>query len=169
MFKLILFLCAFLYVMLQFGADDDALRDGLAGRIAPLMQDTPRLAEAPAPVQATPVSAPAVQPSPAVVEAAYVPAEPEPAAIQPGLTLALPLRTEPAEDPERTPAAVQYVVGSSVNVRLGPSADTESLTRLARGEAVTVLPSETPGWSMIRLEGDGLEGYIASRFLSDQP
>jgi hypothetical protein len=32
-----------------------------------------------------------------------------------------------------------------------------------------VLPSDTPGWSMIRIEGDGLEGYIASRFLGDPP
>ena len=37
------------------------------------------------------------------------------------------------------------------------------LARLARGEAVLVLPSDTPGWSMIQIEGDGVEGYVASR------
>ncbi len=60
-----------------------------------------------------------------------------------------------------------YVSGSSVNVRSGPSAETEALTRLSRGEAVLAMPSDTPGWSMIRIEGDGVEGYIASRFLTE--
>ena len=97
------------------------------------------------------------------------------------LTLALPLAdaeaprtaasTSAVEPPTGAEAAptLQYVMANTVNVRTGPSADTKSLTKLDRGEAVTVLPSDTPGWSMIRIEGDGLEGYIASRFLGDPP
>ena len=43
------------------------------------------------------------------------------------------------------------------------------MTRLDRGDAVQVLPSDTPGWSKVRLERDGLEGFVASRFLGDPP
>ncbi len=95
---------------------------------------------------------------------------------QSGLTLALPLvdarKTPPAPavvNVDAVQPTVQYVTASSVNVRQGPSAETEALARLPRGEAVLVLPSDTPGWSMIRIEGDGIEGYIASRFLGGRP
>lgn len=74
----------------------------------------------------------------------------------------------PAPPADATPR-LQYVVADTVNVRAGPSAKTESLTKLDRGEAVQVLPSDTPGWSMIQLEGDGVEGYVATRFLGDPP
>jgi uncharacterized protein YgiM (DUF1202 family) len=86
------------------------------------------------------------------------------------LTLALPLRdaAAPATAADVAPD-LRYVVANTVNVRSGPSADTDSLTKLDRGEAVLVLPSGTPGWSMIRIEGAGLEGYIATRFLGDPP
>lgn len=191
MFKLIVFLCAGIYaVMFVMGRDGGPVRDGLAGKITPLMQ--PSEAAAPA---ATKVAAAAPAPEPAVVatpaadapvaeapvaEAAVTPASfPQADADAPetGLTLALPLVDDGAAPPEPQAAAepaaaeieaepvVLYVTASSVNVRSGPSAETEALTRLPRGEAVLVLPSDTPGWSMIRLEGDGVEGYIASRFL----
>jgi hypothetical protein len=191
MFKLIVFLCAGLYaVMFVMGRDGGPVRDGLAGKITPLMQpeeartDTrQQAAAAPEPAVAVVEPAASIAPAP-VAEASTTPAVvtqasfPDTAdeAQQSGLTLALPLvdaataapapqaETEPAAGPATDPI-VMYVTGSSVNVRSGPSAETEALTRLPRGEAVLVLPSDTPGWSMIRLEGDGVEGYIASRFL----
>ena len=119
-----------------------------------------------------------------VVAAAFVePAE----ALQAGLTLALPL-VRPGASPaaadqqaEAVPQAdmpadvatddpvVQYVIGTSVNVRSGPSAGTDALTRLDRGEAVRVVPSDTPGWAHVLIEGDGVDGFIATRFLGDAP
>jgi hypothetical protein len=156
------------------GRAEAPLRHGLQGAYQPLVYDGPRrsapveevrLTEAPAP--------PPVQPAPQaeVIPVAFA------AAPEPRVTLALPLVDGAA--PRATvaePAAVagpepviSYVIGSSVNVRLGPSAQTEALTKLNRGEAVLVLPSDTPGWSMIRIEGDGVEGYIASRFLGEAP
>jgi hypothetical protein len=195
MFKLIVFLCIGLYaVMFVMGRDGGPVRDGLAGKVTPLMAPQ-QAAEAVAPVvaQATveravvvPVAATTVAqepaapaaPQPELLPVALTDAD-EPAA-QTGLTLALPLveaDTQPPEARAETTGTdelpdeplVMYVSASSVNVRSGPSAETEALTRLPRGEAVLVLPSDTPGWSMIRLEGDGVEGYIASRFLGGRP
>jgi uncharacterized protein YgiM (DUF1202 family) len=62
---------------------------------------------------------------------------------------------------------IMYVSSRSVNVRGGPSTDFEIVGRLTRAEAVTVVEPETDGWVQIRIEGDGVEGYIAARLLSD--
>ncbi len=138
----------------------------------------------PAPARAVPQARP--QPEPAAgpaVSAAFATAGsvPEDAQTVPGLTLALPPAQtadggDPASQPPQPAAAaadaapqLQYVLADTVNVRAGPSAGTDSLTRLDRGEAVQVLPSDTPGWSRVRLQGDGQEGYVASRFLGDLP
>ena len=204
-FLLCLLMAATLYTL--GGRTDAPVRDGLAGKLAPLVYQAPETsvtrpaepavaeqAPAPTPPKAAPAPAPAPaslasvarpQPAPAgssVISAAFATAEagPDMQAAQ-SLTLALPLvdaatSADPASDPVAETAAgadaaptLQYVVANTVNVRSGPSAETESLTKLGRGEAVLVLPSDTPGWSMIRIEGDGLEGYIATRFLGDPP
>jgi hypothetical protein len=184
MFKLLFGLCAGLYLALQFAPDDGKLRDGLRGAYAPLVTDVPEPEVARAPDAPAPAAAPAavarvtppVAPEAAtgVVSAAFVAPEAAAEVPQDGLTLALPLveaeDAEPAASPVQTAPGeplVQYVIGSTVNVRSGPSADTESLGKLSRGEAVLVIATDTPGWSMIRIEGDGMEGYIASRFLGD--
>jgi uncharacterized protein YgiM (DUF1202 family) len=62
------------------------------------------------------------------------------------------------------------VIGSkSANVRSGPGKDFNVVSKLSRGESVTLV-SQTDGpdgWSLIRIEGDGVEGYIASRLLAE--
>ena len=201
-FLLSLLIAATLYTV--GGRTDAPLRDGLAGKLVPLVYKDPGPAapqpadlaaagDGPAPVspQTVPAPVPAAsvaraQPQPAgssVISAAFATAEAasEDAQAAEGLTLALPL-VEPAPprataaEPVAPPAPpadatprLQYVVADTVNVRAGPSAKAESLTKLDRGEAVQVLPSDTPGWSMIQLEGDGVEGYVATRFLGDPP
>ncbi|WP_162140845.1 SH3 domain-containing protein [Pseudorhodobacter ferrugineus] len=62
---------------------------------------------------------------------------------------------------------VMYVSSNSVNVRGGPSTDYEVVGRLVRAEAVTVMEPAQDGWVRIAIEGDGLEGFIAARLLSD--
>ena len=210
MVKYVLLLCLLMVATLYTlgGRTDAPLRDGLAGKLPPLVSAAPeesvtRPADlaavgrepapslpkaAPAPAHTAPVAR--VQPAPvgsSAISAAFATANAkaeagsDPLAEQ-SLTLALPLGnaaapgTLPASDPAVEPPAdagaaptLQYVVANTVNVRTGPSAETGSLTKLSRGEAVLVLPSDTPGWSMIRIEGDGLEGYIATRFLGDPP
>jgi hypothetical protein len=210
MFKFVFLLCLLIAATLYTlgGRTDAPLRDGLAGKLAPLVYKDPGPAapqpadlaaagDGPAPVSPqtlpAPVSAESIartQPQPAgssAISAAFATAEAasEDAQAAEGLTLALPLvepappravAAEPVAEPV-TPQAppadatprLQYVVADTVNVRAGPSAKTDSLTKLDRGEAVQVLPSDTPGWSMIRLEGDGVEGYVATRFLGGPP
>jgi uncharacterized protein YgiM (DUF1202 family) len=189
MFKLLVFLCAGIFATLYvLGRDGGPVRDGLAGKVTPLIQvaDSPEreaapqviLAAAPATTRKpAPEPQPVIQPepaepAPAVVEASFPSEDPG----DTGLTLALPLvdgetdapaaqAAEPAPEVLNEPM-VMYIDATSVNVRSGPSAETEALTRLPRGEAVLATPSDVPGWSRIVIEGDGIEGYIASRFLS---
>jgi uncharacterized protein YgiM (DUF1202 family) len=100
-----------------------------------------------------------------VVEASFVPARP--------LMEAQPVAAEPAvvvAEVLGAPAGrILYVAAKSVNVRSGPGKDHEVVERLLRGEAVLVVAEgEGPeGWSLIRIEGDGVEGYVAARLLSE--
>jgi hypothetical protein len=197
MFKMLVFLCAGLFAVLYvLGRDGVSVRDGLAGKVPSLAEPferetvavprmvevevpqpkaTPRVARVTAVVAQAPqpFAAPQETPRSTVAQLAFPIVE---GVDETGLTLALPLvdPENPAPAPqalagtdEVTAPVVMYVSGSSVNVRSGPSAETEALTKLPRGEAVLVLPSDTPGWSMIQIEGDGVEGFVASRFLTE--
>lgn len=53
-----------------------------------------------------------------------------------------------------------------MNVREGPSTDTFVVEKLKRGEAVSVAFEEGSEWARVTIQGDGLEGYVALRFLS---
>lgn len=185
MFKLLVFLCAGLFLTLLIGGRDAGqARFGLQGAydIAAL-QEAPAAAE---PSQAenavTPVAVATPQPAPAtapqdvrVTRAAFTTAPVDGEALQTGLTLALPLVTEAAAEPaiatpvaaEPAPLRISRVVGSTVNVREGPSAKSAVVDKLARDETVTVISTGDSGWSMVRIEGDGVEGYVATRYLSD--
>ena len=60
---------------------------------------------------------------------------------------------------------VRWVDASALNVRAGPSTNASVLTSLARSEFVLVISEQTDGWALVRVEGDGTEGWVASRFL----
>lgn len=64
---------------------------------------------------------------------------------------------------------IVYVNATSVNVRQGPSTQDAVISRLNRGEAALVVWTDDSGWSRIRIEGDGVEGYVASRYLTGMP
>ena len=64
---------------------------------------------------------------------------------------------------------VAYVTAEAVNVRHGPSTQDAVIGRLERGDALLVVWEDDTGWSRIRIEGDGVEGYVASRFLTGTP
>lgn len=63
---------------------------------------------------------------------------------------------------------VWYVAGTSLNVRSGPSTSDEVVGKLMRGEATLVVWREGEDWARIRIEGDGIEGYVAMRFLTSE-
>lgn len=158
MFKLTFFLCSGLFAAMYFGGvDRGQQRFGLV--------EKPRAAAVT--VVATPeVAADVAEAAPAVIpatEAAFVPETP--LMITPAVAEAAPAAAVVAAE-----AGVLMVVSSrSANVRSGPGKDYDVVDRLSRGESVLVVAQgEGPdGWSLIRIEGDGIEGYIASRLLSE--
>ncbi|MEZ5798926.1 MAG: SH3 domain-containing protein [Paracoccaceae bacterium] len=74
------------------------------------------------------------------------------------------------EPPAAAPASgdVWYVTANTVNVREGPSTDTSVVDKLRRGEAVSVSFEPGSEWALVTIEGDGLQGYVALRFLSPE-
>jgi uncharacterized protein YgiM (DUF1202 family) len=81
----------------------------------------------------------------------------------PKLVEATPVAAKPASQDGQ----VMFVSGRSVNVRGGPSTQDAVVGRLTRGEAVMVVWVEDNGWARIRVEGDGIDGYMAMDFLTD--
>lgn len=61
---------------------------------------------------------------------------------------------------------VAEVTGSSVNLRAGPSTRDAVLTALLQGERVELLGATDNGWAQIRAVSTGVEGFMATRFLT---
>lgn len=61
---------------------------------------------------------------------------------------------------------VWYVKADSVNVRAEPSTEAEILGKLGNGEALLMVAVVDDEWARIVIQGDGVEGYVATRFLS---
>jgi hypothetical protein len=196
MLRLTFILCAGLFAALLIaGEDRGQLRPGLAeaaARTAVAGDDS----VAPAPetaeqtvtvVAAEPVAKPA---KPAVAEPAapvVARAEPEPyvePARDPVTEVEEPIFSlsavgneavpaAPAQDPVPEVAAdgtgtIWYVVADSVNVRAGPSTDAEVLDRLSSGEAALLVQAVDDEWARIVIQGDGVEGFVAMRYLSPE-
>lgn len=160
MTKLVVLLCGTLFLtMLIGGQDRGQLRFGLMAEPEVRQQE---------PVQQVAIINEPVQS--AVMAAVFAPSEPV------MVVLAAPvIETASVQIAEPTPAApevtlkVLYVDAPSVNVREGPGKDFSIVAKLSRGEAVqAVTETDGPvGWTRIRIEGDGLEGFIATNLLAD--
>lgn len=161
MIRLTLLLCAALYFgLMVLGEDHGQKRYGL------LMADK---------LATTKVAAPATQPqATAVTEAVFVPAQPvmtAPVVAQPTEPLAPTLAsTAPAESlttPDVPGGALYSVTANVLNVRGGPGTDFDVVGSLTHGEEILVVTEDNAvdGWSRIRIEGDGFEGYVATRLL----
>jgi uncharacterized protein YgiM (DUF1202 family) len=178
MIRLTLFLCACLFVaLLVLGEDRGQRRAGLlAADTGPLA--TTKVVEAAA---ASTAPEPLNLPAQPVIQAAAapVPAEDplaEAVAAEVAAAVSVPV-DEPAEaiavEAETEEGAVEgtlrWIAADAVNVREGPSTDHPIVDKLTRGEAVLVVLEEGggEGWSRVRIEGDGVEGFVASRFLAD--
>lgn len=53
-----------------------------------------------------------------------------------------------------------------MNVRAGPSTDAEIVGRLGSGEATLMVQVVDDAWARIVIQGDGVEGFVALRYLS---
>jgi uncharacterized protein YgiM (DUF1202 family) len=63
---------------------------------------------------------------------------------------------------------IWYVNANSVNVRSEPSTDAEVVGRLGSGEATLVVQAVDDDWARIVIQGDGVEGFVALRYLSPE-
>ena len=183
MLRLTMVLCAGMFAALLIaGRDNGQLRPGLAKAVAEgrLTADLVAVADPVAKAEPTRMVmaatvAPVAKPAAKVVAAAFTPV-PEVAPVrevvqaveEPVFTLsALPTEAIPAAEPEVTARGkIYYVTANSVNVRQDPSTDAAVLGKLASGEAALVVADIDGEWSKIVIEGDGIEGYVATRFLS---
>lgn len=141
--------------------------------VAPVASPAPAAVPAAAPEPAPAVASAASVPEPVPVRQKVTPApvftlsalpsigedRADPHAVLPAATEVTDTGAEPGAEP-----VVWLVSATSVNVRQGPSTDTSVVGKLANGEAVTVVSVEGD-WARIMIEGDGLEGYVAARFL----
>ena len=184
MLRMTLILCVGLYAALMIaGVDRGQLRPGLAdaaaqaGASGVTANDSDQLA-AVEPVVAPPVETAVVEPTVPVVEK---PAEaaPEPY-VEPARTVVTaveePIFSLASVGNEAVPAApevpdggegtIWYVNASSVNVRAAPSTEAEVVGRLGSGEATLMVQTVDDGWARIVIQGDGVEGFVALRYLS---
>jgi uncharacterized protein YgiM (DUF1202 family) len=74
----------------------------------------------------------------------------------------LPEVSEPAD------STIWYVNANSVNVRAEPSTEAEVVGKLTTGEAALVVAPVDGDWARIVIQGDGVEGYVALRYLSPE-
>jgi uncharacterized protein YgiM (DUF1202 family) len=70
------------------------------------------------------------------------------------------------EVPDGGEGTIWYVTASSVNVRSEPSTEAEIVGRLGSGEATLMVQAVDDEWARIVIQGDGVEGFVAMRYLS---
>ena len=127
--------------------------------VFPQEEQEVQVATAPAPeATRTSLISPATMVAPVVETATVAQPDPEPEDVVAEVAPA------PEPEPERT---IWYVTGSRVNVREGPSTDYSILGKVIYGEAAEIISDPSKPWVKIRIEGDGVEGYIMKRFMSD--
>jgi uncharacterized protein YgiM (DUF1202 family) len=61
---------------------------------------------------------------------------------------------------------LRSVTATRVNVRSGPSTSNSVLGQVERADVVRVVSDPDSAWVKIVIEGDGIEGYMSSRFLT---
>ena len=75
-----------------------------------------------------------------------------------------------APDPDAALAegtVLRWVAVERANVRSGASKTASVTARIEQGEAVSVLWTEPSGWARVRIEGDGIDGYVHESLLTD--
>jgi len=146
MFKLTLFLGGSILAVMAFAPElDEPVFTEMVAEVAPVVEPAPEVTRA-------------ALISPVEVVAPVVVNTPEPVAVA---VVAIP---EPEPEPERI---IWFVTGSRVNVRGGPSTNYEVLGKVVYGEAAEIVSDPNAEWVKIRIEGDGVEGFIMKRFMTD--
>ena len=152
MIRLTLFLGGSIWAAMAFAPElDEPVFTEVAPEPAPVVVATAEPEAAP-----TPEVTRAAMITPVTVMTPVVAPEPEPEPVV--------AEVAPEPEPERI---IWYVTGSRVNVREGPSTDYTVLGKVLYGDAAEIISDPDAEWVKIRIEGDGVEGYIAKRFMTD--
>lgn len=157
MFRYLLFFALGLYLTLLIGGEDRGQqRAGLRGDYAiDLAQPLP------------------TKPTPTLAAAPAVEAPADTLRILPAAQVATPA---PAPEPEPEPAlasinlpsiTLRTITAEAANVRDAASRTGTVIGRVERGEIVQMV-EQTGDWVHIRIEGDGIDGYVHRRLISDK-
>lgn len=193
MLRMTLILCIGMYAALMIaGVDRGQLRPGLANAAAKATvaanndvggTDSVQVAAVEPVVEPIESAAPSAPVAPVAEETVVAVAAPEPEPyVEPARTVVTEVE-EPIfslaaignESVPSTPApevadggegTIWYVTASSVNVRAEPSTDAEIVGRLGSGEATLMVQAVDSDWARIVIQGDGVEGFVAIRYLS---
>jgi uncharacterized protein YgiM (DUF1202 family) len=188
MLRLTLMLCIGMFAALMIaGQDRGQLRPGLAEAAAkaalPVEADE-EPAEAIVRVEAAPASESVAARAPVPETTVVARAEPDPYVEpiretvsdveEPIFSLssvgneAVPAEAAASEPEGAGAGTIWYVNASSVNVRAEPSTQAEVLDKLGSGEAALLVQEIDGEWARIVIQGDGVEGYVALRYLSPE-
>ena len=187
MLRMTLILCIGMYAALMIaGVDRGQMRPGLAeaaakaardgvsdvsGAESPVVEEVVKVAAAePA---AKPAAAPVAEPAPYVEPERQLVTE----VAEPVFSLASvgneAVPSVPSEEPAAAPevpeggeGTIWYVTANSVNVRAEPSTEAEVVGKLGSGEATLLVQAVDDDWARIVIQGDGVEGFVAMRYLS---
>lgn len=164
MFRYLLFCGAGLYLVLLIGGEDRGQeRMGLRGAYA-IDLTTP----APLPVQTAEVP---VAPTEEPLAAAATPSDT--IRILPVAQTATPAVLEQAAEPDfndfnNPTVTLRIITADAANVRDAASRSGAVIGRLERGEIVQMV-EQVGDWVHVRMEGDGVEGFVHRRLISDEP
>lgn len=170
MLKLIATLCLGLFLTMRIaGEDRGQMRFGLMPSAGKSSVAVSSLIPPAAPEQKLPLASPVTTSNagteqPVLINAAFAPDAPVMVA---PTAVAAQVTPQAATAPETT-GRVALVNTKRLNVRAGPGTDYAVVDSLARGDSVLIVSEEEgpDAWAMIRIEGDGVEGFVASRLLT---
>lgn len=172
MFRYLAFFAAAFYLVLLIGGEDHGQkRMGLTGAYAANVQTPaaplpdPTVTEQ-AVTERTAVMAPAdtlrILPAPSL---SVAPADAQPAAVVSKASLDAQAAPDPFNNPTVT---LRTITAEAANVRDAASRNGAVISRLERGEIVQMV-EQVGDWVHIRLEGDGVDGYVHRRLISTEP
>jgi hypothetical protein len=165
MLRYLVFFSIGLYLTLLIGGQDNGqMRAGLRGAYAINLAPPVTVAQ-PSPTQD---SAPATLASAVPADTIRVlPAADQPSA-QPASLTSAPLPAEPAVATLNTPTVLlRTITAEAANVRAEASRNGAVIGRVERGEIVQMVEA-VGDWVHIRIEGDGIDGFVHRRLISEE-
>lgn len=164
MLRYLVFFSIGLYLTLLIGGEDNGqLRAGLRGAYAIDVTQPVTVAEQSPTQDRVPATLASATPADTL---RILPAPDQPSA-QPASLTSTPLPAEPAVASLNTPTVLlRTITADAANVRAEASRNGAVIGRVERGEIVQMV-EQVGDWVHIRIEGDGIDGYVHRRLISE--